>query len=147
MNKYLLLRDNKQSGPYTVPELIEIGIKPYDLVWLEGKSAAWRYPSEVEELKAFSPAIEEQPFDRFYKRPEPVAQHPEHSPYLPKTEVPVVEEVAASSETPAKKKVYINFPVNTPSPQKPAPAKEPAFVNTVTPEPLKEEVTDWIVRV
>ncbi len=40
MNKYLLLRDNKQSGPYTVAEIIEKGIKPYDLVWLEGKSAA-----------------------------------------------------------------------------------------------------------
>src|SRR5688572_33010190 len=70
MNKYLLLRDNKQSGPYTVPEIIEMGIKPYDLVWLEGKSAAWRYPSEVEELKAYAPTVEEQPFDRFYKKPD-----------------------------------------------------------------------------
>jgi len=70
MNKYLLLRDNKQSGPYTVNELASHGIKPYDLVWLEGRSAAWRYPSEMDELKAFSPAVEEQPFDRFYKKPE-----------------------------------------------------------------------------
>ena len=74
MNKYLLLRDNKQSGPYTVPEIIEKGIKAYDLVWLDGKSVAWRYPSEIEELKAYAPAVEEQPFDRFYKRPEPVAK-------------------------------------------------------------------------
>src|SRR4051812_38115465 len=72
MNKYLLLRDNKQSGPYTVPEIIAKGIKPYDLVWLEGKSAAWRYPSEVEDLKAYAPTVEEQPFDRFYKRPEAI---------------------------------------------------------------------------
>jgi hypothetical protein len=69
MNRYLLLRDNKQSGPYTVPELIEKGIKAYDLVWLDGKSAAWRYPSEIEELKAYAPIVEEQPFDRFYKKP------------------------------------------------------------------------------
>ncbi len=55
MNRYLLLRDNKQSGPYSVAEIIERGIKPYDLVWLEGKSAAWRYPSEIEELKAYAP--------------------------------------------------------------------------------------------
>ena len=64
----MLLRDNKQSGPYTLQDLIEKGIKPYDLVWAEGKSAAWRYPSEIEELKAFSPVVEEQPFDRFYRK-------------------------------------------------------------------------------
>ena len=72
MNKYLLLRNNKQSGPYTVSELVSQGLKAYDLVWLEGKSAAWRYPSEIEELKAFAPIVEEQPFDRFYKKPNPV---------------------------------------------------------------------------
>lgn len=70
MNKYLLLRDNKQSGPYSVDELAAHGLKAYDLVWLEGKSAAWRYPSEIEELKPFAPVVEEQPFDRFYKKPE-----------------------------------------------------------------------------
>ena len=68
MNKYLLLRDNKQSGPFTVTEMIAKGIKAYDLVWLEGKSAAWRYPSEIEELKPYAPAVEEQPYDRFYKK-------------------------------------------------------------------------------
>lgn len=69
MTKYLLLRDNKESGPYSFDELKEKGLKAYDLVWVEGKSAAWRYPCEVEELSAFAPAVEEQPFDRFYKKP------------------------------------------------------------------------------
>ncbi|OQP64531.1 DUF4339 domain-containing protein [Niastella populi] len=69
MNQYLLLRDNKQTGPYTAQQLAEKGLKPYDLVWLEGKSAAWRYPGELEELKAFAPVVEEQPYDRFYKKP------------------------------------------------------------------------------
>lgn len=66
---YLLLRNNKQSGPYSLEELKSMGLKAYDLVWLEGKSAAWRYPCEIEELSAFAPPVEEQPFDRFYKRP------------------------------------------------------------------------------
>lgn len=70
MNKYLLLRDNKQTGPYTAQELAEKGLKPYDLVWLEGRSAAWRYPGEIDELKAFAPVVEEQPYDRFYKKQE-----------------------------------------------------------------------------
>src|SRR5688572_1054422 len=68
MNQYLLLRDNKQTGPYTVEELAAKGLKAYDLVWLEGKSAAWRYPSEIAELKPFAPVVEEQPYDRFYKK-------------------------------------------------------------------------------
>lgn len=68
MAGYLLLRDNKESGPYTMDDLLNFGLKPYDLVWVQGKSAAWRYPSEVEELKPFAPATEEQPFDRFYKK-------------------------------------------------------------------------------
>jgi hypothetical protein len=69
MTKYLLLRDNKESGPYSFDDLKQKGLKAYDLVWVEGRSAAWRYPCEVEELSAFAPAVEEQPFDRFYKRP------------------------------------------------------------------------------
>lgn len=70
METYLLLRSNKQSGPYSLQQLVSFGLKPYDLVWVEGKSAAWRYPSEVDLLKDYAPATEEQPYDRFYKKPE-----------------------------------------------------------------------------
>lgn len=95
MNKYLLLRDNKQSGPYTVEELVKKGIKPYDLVWLEGRSAAWRYPSEMDDLKQFAPAVEEQPYDRFYKRSSSAQDHAIHAAQqqLSKQEelLPVVE--------------------------------------------------------
>jgi len=69
MNKYLLLRDNKQTGPHSFEEMLELGFKKYDLVWVEGKSAAWRYPGEVSEFASYAPLVEEQPFDRFYKRP------------------------------------------------------------------------------
>jgi hypothetical protein len=69
MALYRLLRSNKESGPYSLNDLLALGLKPYDLVWVEGRSAAWRYPSEVSELKEFAPAVEEQPFDRFFKKP------------------------------------------------------------------------------
>src|SRR5436189_2911075 len=69
MATYLLLRDNKESGPFSMDDLLNVGLKPYDLVWVQGKSAAWRYPSEVEELKPYAPVVEEQPFDRFFKKP------------------------------------------------------------------------------
>lgn len=149
MNKYLLLRDNKQTGPYTVPELIEKGIKPYDLVWLDGKSVAWRYPSEIEELKAYSPAVEEQPFDRFYKRPEPTVktasitattQQPsvEHSAYIPKVSVETTEE-----NLPPQKKVYINFPASPSTEKKSAPAFTTAAAEkkTIAPDPIPEPVS------
>ncbi len=68
MKQYLLLRDNKESGPYTAGQLISMGFKPYDLIWVDGKSAAWRYPGELEEFKPHAPIVEEQPFDRFFKQ-------------------------------------------------------------------------------
>jgi hypothetical protein len=68
MASYLLLRDNKESGPYTLNDLVSLGLKPYDLVWVESRSAAWRYPSEIPELKEYAPIVEEQPYDRFFKK-------------------------------------------------------------------------------
>jgi len=112
MNRYLLLRDNKQSGPYSVSELVQKGIKPYDLVWLDGKSAAWRYPSEIDELKAYAPAVEEQPYDRFYKKPS--TEKKEETPAEKQTtrfvgretsfaEIRVPKETPVEKETPAEK--------------------------------------------
>ncbi|TMI86105.1 MAG: hypothetical protein E6H08_21595 [Bacteroidetes bacterium] len=72
MASYLLLRSNKQTGPFSQEQLIQLGLKPYDLIWVQGKSAAWRYPSEVPELKEYAPLVEEQPYDRFYKKEETV---------------------------------------------------------------------------
>lgn len=67
MSTYLLLRNNKESGPHSLEDLRTLSLKPYDLVWVEGKSAAWRYPGEINELKSFAPEVVEQPFDRFLR--------------------------------------------------------------------------------
>jgi hypothetical protein len=97
MANYLLLRDNKETGPYSLNELLDLGLKTYDLVWIQGKSAAWRYPSEVEELKAFAPVAEEQPFDRFFKK---------------KTEYPVpVPSFEKNEQMAFKKNVYVTMPI------------------------------------
>ncbi|HSZ85622.1 MAG TPA: hypothetical protein VK787_06305, partial [Puia sp.] len=112
MVTYLLLRDNKQLGPLTLDELTQLGLKGYDLVWVEGRSAAWRYPSEIEELKSFAPIVEEQPFDRFYKRP--VAENKN----IPKEITPVKTEPAPvvshekqyASISRGDNKVYVTLP-------------------------------------
>ncbi|MFT3823476.1 MAG: hypothetical protein QM731_06125 [Chitinophagaceae bacterium] len=115
MSTYLLLRDNKQSGPYSTEELVAKGLKAYDLVWLEGKSAAWRYPSEMPELKAFAPTVEEQPYDRFYKKP--AAENSTTETSVANT----VAVVAAVKEPPrngkasvaVSKNIYVTLPSNS----------------------------------
>lgn len=51
MKKYLLLRDNRQSGPFFLEELRDLNLVSKDLVWVEGESNCWSYPTEMEELK------------------------------------------------------------------------------------------------
>jgi len=118
MDTYLLLRSNKQSGPYTLQQLVNFGLKPYDLVWVEGKSAAWRYPSEVDPLKAYAPSTEEQPYDRFYKKSE--EKKPEVKPEPKVASKPVVEaepeEVVVApveQKISTSKKVFVSMPVNS----------------------------------
>jgi hypothetical protein len=52
---YLLLRSNKQTGPYSLEELLQLNLKPFDLVWVDGRSAAWQYPFEIPALKPYVP--------------------------------------------------------------------------------------------
>ena len=98
MSTYLLLRDNKQSGPYSMDEIKAIGFKKYDLVWVEGRSAAWRYPGEIEEFKSLAPVVEEQPFDRFFKKPSS-DERKQQQTSSPKAEV--------STSAPANKKLLV----------------------------------------
>ena len=50
---YLLLRNNQQTGPYAVDELLQQQINVHDLVWVEGESFAWSHPAEIKELKNY----------------------------------------------------------------------------------------------
>jgi len=68
MSSYLLLRNNKESGPFTLDEVQGMSLKTYDLIWVVGKSAAWRYPGEIPELQSFAPSVPEQEPDFFRKR-------------------------------------------------------------------------------
>lgn len=51
MTTYILLRSNKESGPFSLDQLREMGLKPNDLIWVEGQSASWRNPHEIRDLK------------------------------------------------------------------------------------------------
>jgi hypothetical protein len=45
---YLLLRNNQQTGPFTIGELLQQQLKPSDMIWIEGKTNAWTYLNELE---------------------------------------------------------------------------------------------------
>ena len=122
MPSYLLLRNNKESGPYSLNDLIELGLKPYDLVWVESRSAAWRYPSEIAELKEYAPIVEEQPFDRFFKKPSDTATREEIIPEKkiireePVKNIPVKNIITETNNIPPSyqpephKKVFVSMP-------------------------------------
>lgn len=132
MTSYLLLRSNKESGPHSLEQLLGLGLKPYDLIWVSGKSAAWRYPSEIEELKTYVPGEVEQPYDRFFKKPAET-----NLPLFPETKtiqqpsvkmetpspvsaIPVVQQIAA--EAPKQE-----IPVSAPKPEEETKYATPQF--------------------
>jgi hypothetical protein len=45
---YRLLRDNLETGPFTIDELLGQQLKSDDMLWIEGRSTAWCYLSEIE---------------------------------------------------------------------------------------------------
>lgn len=51
MNKYFLLRENKESGPFTLGEIRSKHLVKSDLVWVEGLSMQWNHPTELDDLK------------------------------------------------------------------------------------------------
>jgi hypothetical protein len=62
---YLLLRNNYQSGPFTIEELGQQKLRPSDLLWVEGESLAWSYPMELDEVKTMmTPVSPRVPGDR-----------------------------------------------------------------------------------
>src|ERR1700688_4594055 len=110
MSSYLLLRNNKESGPFTIEEIKGMNLKPYDLLWVVSKSAAWRYPGEITELKSFAPPIPEQITDSFIKK-----QHPENASIVSssiKKEDPLNVKIKENNvqKSAQHRNVYVNLP-------------------------------------
>lgn len=51
MNSYILLRRNKETGPFTKAQLEQMGLKSSDLLWVECQSVCWQHPGEIPDLK------------------------------------------------------------------------------------------------
>lgn len=146
MKPYRLLRNNKESGPYSAEELIQLGLKAYDLIWQDGKSASWRYPCEIAELKPYAPEVEEQPFDRFYKKPSAVVSSKKET--LASPNVNAIPDVAAKPQKPRIRIKADSKIIEVPAPQ-PKLQKETSPLEISTPvqketqkrEPVKPVTT------
>lgn len=123
MSTYRMLRSNREIGPYSLDEIISLGLKPYDLIWVDGKSAAWRYPSEIAELKPYAPVVEEQPYDRFFKRP-----------------------TASQSQQEKKEPVVEKQDANSSKSEKPQPEKKPAYSTIVVVMPKKDNTRVTVIK-
>jgi DNA-binding NarL/FixJ family response regulator len=53
MPSYLLLRDQVESGPFSIDELKTAGLKSTDLIWIVGQSSDWKYADEIKKLRDF----------------------------------------------------------------------------------------------
>ncbi len=110
MSSYLLLRNNKESGPFTMDEVQGMSLKTYDLIWVVGKSAAWRYPGEIPELTSFAPSVPEQEANFIRKKTNT------ESPGTDFSNIKVPDSLnnqrsAANGQRPAtNRSVYINLP-------------------------------------
>ena len=95
---YLLLRNNQQTGPHSLDELVQLGLKPQDLIWVEGKSFGWSYPYEVEALKPYvaDPTFKEQEVKETQK-------------IISGTEA-LMDSSKTSAHEPTQKKVHITLP-------------------------------------
>ena len=95
---YLLLRDNQRKGPYTLEELLELQLKQFDLVWVEGRSTGWRYPAEIESLKTY------------------FGESPTTTPQLESQTAPASDQnsvetsIPFHSSAPVPKKIYVSMP-------------------------------------
>lgn len=113
---YLILRNNKQLGPYTLDELIAFGVKQTDLIWVEGKSAAWRYPPEIKELQPDAA--------------EPTSNIKQAPPAENRTDQKNHTTLIAANSPKGEKKVFVSMPFQ--------PRKE-AAPTTVAPEDALEQ--------
>ncbi|GAA4331082.1 hypothetical protein [Flaviaesturariibacter amylovorans] len=117
MKNYLLLRNNEESGPYSLAELKALPLRRLDLVWIEGESTRWYYASERPELRPFIhlEAYAPRPVSR---RPQ-AAQFPNSTISLPQRATPSYVDLLTPEPT---------APLPLPELKERAAASEPATI-------------------
>ncbi len=110
MSTYLLLRNNQESGPFSIEEIKGMSLKSYDLLWIVGKSAAWRYPGEISELKSFAPPVPEQPGNLFIKNKNPENLNGESLQFKKTEPANTINREGNTAKAFQTHSVYVNLP-------------------------------------
>lgn len=146
-DSFRLLRNNKETGPFSLEELLQHSLKAYDLVWVEGKCAGWRYPTELEILK---PYLEEENLQTEHTHPvqkhiatikENMNKVPE--PPIVETET-IIEEQEITAEALEKKATEIYLRVQAYTNQKEKQGNLPETKHSRSLDDLKQEYADWL---
>ena len=65
MKCYLILRENVESGPFTLEEMKTKTLLPTDLIWIEGTSQSWKFPYEISGLAPLVQTPPQKGFETF----------------------------------------------------------------------------------
>src|SRR5690242_19028687 len=100
MKRYFLLRNIRESGPFTREQLALKGLKRSDLLWEEGESRNWCFPREMEGFELMIREREEFPRLRKVSATRPQVRKIEKLPALP----PLKERKLPKAEPPVFRK-------------------------------------------
>ena len=152
---FRLLRNNKETGPFSLEELLQQSLKPYDLVWVEGKCAGWRYPSELEILKPYlnEDNLQVEPTLSIQKQISTSSEIKNVASQVPIVDtdtinetVTITEEEEITAEALERKANEIYLRVQAYSKQKEQQAKLPETKHSRSLEDLKQEYADWLYK-
>jgi hypothetical protein len=111
---YKLLRDSQQSGPHTLGELTQLGLKPFDMVWADGRTPGWVYAYEIEALAPLLTEEQQEPVEAVsvaVVEAEATIATPDPAPA---DTAPAPEEPVPETVTPTH--VFISLPAGSASP-------------------------------
>ena len=146
-DSFRLLRNNNETGPFSLEELLQHSLQPYDLVWIEGKCAGWRYPSELAILKPYleQNTIQNEQAPVLQKQTETTKEimNGEHEISIVETEQ-MTEEHEITAEALEKKANEIYLRVQAYNNQKEQQGNIPETKHSRSLEDLKQEYADWL---
>jgi hypothetical protein len=147
---FRLLRNNKETGPYSLDELLQQSLRPYDLVWVEGKGAGWRYPSELDILKPYlqeniadiSGSINTSVVEKQIPSTLDAVSKPAQISVIESDTLTEEEELTAEALDKKANEIYLR--VQAYSSQKEKQANYPQTKHARSLDELKQEYADWL---
>lgn len=146
-NTYLILRNNKELGPFSMEQLLELSVQPNDLIWVEGQSASWCYPADIPSLKTyFAPETPKAETKTVAEKPAVTASH--IYVRLPANTMHTVIEAGNAGDTIEKKaeEIYQRIQAFAQQKQQQQAAGEPETGYSRSLTDLKEDYAAWYIK-